>query len=202
MSSDNFAGDNFNTQLPHLDIKYFRNFLSEEEALQYFQKLYSKINWQQYNIKIFGKTLPQPRLTAFYAETEQSYTYSGLTLLPLSYTSELKTLHKLIELVTPARFTHCLANLYRDGRDSMGLHADDEKELGEYPVIASLSLGATRKLRFKHKHNKSLKLDLDLEPGSLLIMGGKTQHFWKHELTKTSRSIGPRINLTFRKILS
>ena len=98
-------------------------------------------------------------------------------------------------------FTHCLANLYRDGKDSMGLHADDEKELGRNPVIASVSLGATRKFRLKHIFDKSLKLDIDLEPGSLLIMKGTTQHFWKHELPKTSLITGSRINLTYRKIM-
>lgn len=201
MSSYQLAENFFDPQLPDLYLKYFRGFLSEKEASHYFGKLIGDINWQQHNIKIFGKTLPQPRLSALFAETELPYTYSGLTLYPLPYSPEMKTLQKKIELFTPARFTHCLANLYRDGRDSMGLHADNEKELGENPVIASLSLGAPRKFRLKHKYDKSLKIDLDLEPGSLLIMEGTTQHFWKHELPKTAILKGPRINLTYRRIL-
>ncbi|HSP40739.1 MAG TPA: alpha-ketoglutarate-dependent dioxygenase AlkB, partial [Gillisia sp.] len=175
----------WNPALPDLDIKYCRNFLSEEEALLYFHRFMDNLEWQQHNIKIFGKTLPQPRLTALYAETGLAYTYSGLTLQPLPYTKELKAIQQKLEQVTPVRFTHCLANLYRDGSDSMGLHADDEKELGKDPVIASVSLGETRKFRLKHKFEKSLKFDLDLEPGSLLLMQGTTQHFWKHELPKT-----------------
>lgn len=191
----------FDLRLPDADIKYYRNFLSEQEAAYYFRKLFDLPDWRQHNIKIFGKSLPQPRLTALYAETDEAYTYSGLTLQPLPYKEELKVIHSKIKEIIAEDFTHCLANLYRDGRDSMGLHADDEKELGKDPVIASISLGETRKFRLKHKYTKNLKLDIDLEPGSLLIMQGLTQHFWKHELPKTSILKGPRINLTFRKIL-
>lgn len=194
-------GNIFDPALPDLDIKYFKNFLSKEEAEHYFQRLMENLDWQQYSIKIFGKNVPQPRLTALYAESPISYTYSGLTLHPHPFPTELKALQEKLELVTNAKFTHCLANLYRDGQDSMGLHADDEKELGKKPVIASLSFGETRKFRLKHKYDKNLKFDLDLVSGSLLLMQGATQHFWKHELPKTARSIGPRINLTFRKII-
>src|SRR5690606_6454265 len=196
MGSNTQHSNHFDCQLPDADIKYYRNFLSEPEATHYFSSLLDNLNWQQHNIKIFGKSLPQPRLTALYAETDEAYTYSGLTLHPLPYTEELRAIQKKIKEIIATDFTHCLANLYRDERDSMGLHADDEKELGKDPVIASVSLGETRKYRLKHKYNKDLKLDIDLEPGSLLIMQGPTQHFWKHELPRTSASKGPRINLT------
>ncbi len=198
LSAEHFAAPRF----AELDIKYFKNFLSIEDATQYFRILKNDLNWQQHSIKIFGKTLPQPRLTALYAETPVAYTYSGLTLQPLPYTSELKEIQQKLTQVTPVSFTHCLANLYRDGHDSMGLHADNEKELGENPVIASLSLGETRKFRLKHIHHKNLKLELNLASGSLLLMKGTTQHFWKHELPKTTQIKGPRINLTFRKLVS
>ncbi len=202
MISNTNAEDFFDPGFPDLNIKYFNDFLSKEESAYYFTRLMEAIEWQQHSIKIFGKTVPQPRLSALYAETAIPYTYSGLTLTPLPYLAELKTLQKNLKLITTTHFTHCLANLYRNGQDSMGLHADDENELGQDPVIASLSFGATRKFRLKHKYDKTLKLELDLGPGSLLIMQGKTQHFWKHELPKTSKEKGSRINLTFRKLLA
>jgi len=201
MESLSLSQDHFDPGLPDAEIKYYRNFLNEKDATHFFNKLLVDLEWRQHNIKIFGKSIPQPRLTALYAESDEAYSYSGLTLLPLAYTEELRIIQHKIKEINPANFTHCLANLYRDGRDSMGLHADDEKELGKDPVIASVSLGQTRAFRLKHKFNKSLKLNLTLEPGSLLIMQGSTQHFWKHELPKTSVLKGPRINLTYRKIL-
>lgn len=200
MTSKNYAEDFFDPGLPDLDIKYFKNFLSEKEASSLFHKLLSGMNWQQHYIKIFGKNLPQPRLTALYGETEISYTYSGLTLYPLPYTPELEALQKKLELLTTIRFTHCLANLYRDGNDSMGWHSDDEKELGIDPVIASVSLGAERKFQFKHKIQKELKYGLSLQHGNLLLMMGKTQQNWKHQLPKTKKVDSARINLTFRVI--
>ncbi|QED37638.1 alpha-ketoglutarate-dependent dioxygenase AlkB [Antarcticibacterium arcticum] len=188
--------------LPDSDIIYFPNFLEKENADAYLDTLLENLNWQQHSIKIFGKTIPQPRLTALYAETETPYTYSGLTLLPKKFTCELLELKKELKKYTPTHFTHCLANLYRNGKDSMGLHSDNEKELGKDPVIASVSLGATRKFILKHRHDKDQKHEIALEHGSLLLMMGATQHFWKHELPKTKLVTEPRINLTFRKIIS
>lgn len=188
--------------LPDSDIIYYRNFLEIEAADAYFATLMKDLDWQQYSIKIFGKIIPQPRLTALYAKAEVPYTYSGLTLFPKKFTSELLELEKELKQYTPVHFTHCLANLYRDGKDSMGLHADDEKNLGKDPVIASVSLGASRKFKLKHRNNKDQKFEINLEHGSLLLMMGSTQHYWKHELPKTKPETGPRINLTFRKIIS
>lgn len=186
--------------LPDANIVYYPKFLNKSEADFYFTTLLKELNWEQHNIKIFGKTLPQPRLTSLYAENNTSYSYSNLTLHPHLFTSELKELQqKLIQLIG-CHFTHCLANLYRDGIDSMGWHSDDEKELGKNPIIASLSLGEVRKFQLKHKFRKDLKYDLELEHGSLLIMQGATQHFWKHQLPKTKKNKSPRINLTFRSI--
>jgi alkylated DNA repair dioxygenase AlkB len=182
-------------------IIYMENFLSAPQADKYFNILLKELDWEQHYIKIFGKTHPQPRLTALYAENDDSYTYSGLTLTPLKFHPVLKELQEKLAEVSETEFTHCLANLYRDGSDSMGLHADDEKELGVNPVIASISLGAPRKFRLKHRNLKEEKLDLILENGSLLLMQGTTQHYWKHELPRTKKPVGPRINLTFRKIL-
>ena len=187
--------------LPDAELLYYRNFLSFDSAQKYFQILYENLDWQQHSIKIFRKTLPQPRLTALYAESEVQYSYSGLTLFPKKFTPELYQISKELEKYTPVHFTHCLTNLYRNGNDSMGLHSDDEKELGKNPLIASISLGATRKFRLKHKVLKDQKFEIDLETCSLLLMQGSTQHFWKHELPKTKKQVSPRINLTFRTFL-
>ena len=186
--------------LPDADLEYFPNFFNKEKADLLFQKLVNEIRWQQQNIKLFGKEIAQPRLTAFYAEKGISYTYSGLQLNPTDFSSELWELKQKTEALSGFIFNTCLANLYRDGNDSMGWHADDEKVLGKNPVIASISLGGIRRFQLKHKTNKNLKENIDLNHGSLLIMKGSMQHFWKHQLPKTKKEALPRINLTFRKI--
>ncbi|MBI6118473.1 alpha-ketoglutarate-dependent dioxygenase AlkB family protein [Salegentibacter maritimus] len=186
--------------LPDAELEYFPNFVNKEKANLLFQKLVNEIRWQQQNIKLFGKEIPQPRLTAFYAEKGISYTYSGLQLNPTDFSAELWELKQKTEMLSGFSFNTCLANLYRDGSDSMGWHADDEKVLGKNPVIASISFGGIRRFQLKHKTNKDLKESIDLNHGSLLIMKGRMQHFWKHQLPKTKKEVLPRINLTFRKI--
>lgn len=187
--------------LPDANLVYYPQFLNRSEADFYFTTFLKELNWEQHNIKIFGKTIPQPRLTSLYAENNTPYTYSNLTIHPYLLTPELKELQQKLMQLTGYTFSHCLANLYRNGNDSMGWHSDDEKELGKYPVIASLSLGVVRKFQLKHKYQKELKYDLNLEHGSLLIMQGATQQFWKHQLPKTKKVNSARINLTFRRIL-
>ena len=186
--------------LPDAELEYFPNFLNKEKADLLLQKLLKEVHWQQQNIKLFGKEIPQPRLTAFYAEQGISYTYSGLQLKPNSFSTELWELKQKTQELSGYDFNTCLANLYRHGNDSMGWHADDEKVLGKNPVIASISLGGIRRFQFKHKTNKDLKESIELQHGSLLIMKGSMQHFWKHQLPKTKKEVAPRINLTFRKI--
>ncbi|PRX46228.1 alpha-ketoglutarate-dependent dioxygenase AlkB family protein [Salegentibacter salegens] len=193
MKSENFS-------LPDAELQYFPDFLSNEKADFLFEKLLKEIPWQQQNIKLFGNEIPQPRLTAFYAEKGISYTYSGLQLQPETFSTEILGLKQQTEELTSIDFNTCLVNLYRDGRDSMGWHADNEKVLGKNPVIASISLGGVRSFQFKHKNNKNLKEKIELQHGSLLIMKGSMQHFWKHQLPKTKKEVSPRINLTFRKI--
>ena len=186
--------------LSDANISYFPHFLEPEFANRAFNVFLDELEWRQHTVKIFGKLLPQPRLTALYGVNDQSYTYSNLTLKPLKFTPELLKIHqKLIDL-TKIDFTHCLANLYRDGNDSMGWHSDDEKALGIEPVIASVSLGGVRNFQLKHKNIKDQRFKLDLENGSLLLMAGRTQHFWKHQLPKTKKLLSPRINLTFRTL--
>tara|TARA_Y100000588_G_C14195698_1_gene900077 strand:+ start:494 stop:1078 length:585 start_codon:yes stop_codon:yes gene_type:complete len=186
--------------LPDAELEYFPNFLNKEKADLLLQKLLKEVPWQQQNIKLFGKEIPQPRLTAFYAEQGISYTYSGLQLKPNSFSTEFWELKQKTQELSGFDFNTCLANLYRHGNDSMGWHADDEKVLGKNPVIASISLGGIRRFQFKHKTNKDLKESIELQHGSLLIMKGSMQHFWKHQLPKTKKEVAPRINLTFRKI--
>ena len=186
--------------LPDAELEYFPNFLNKEKADLLLEKLLKEVPWQQQNIKLFGKEIPQPRLTAFYAEQGISYTYSGLQLKPNSFSTELWELKQKTQELSGFDFNTCLANLYRHGNDSMGWHADDEKVLGKNPVIASISLGGIRRFQFKHKTNKDLKESIELQHGSLLIMKGSMQHFWKHQLPKTKKEVAPRINLTFRKI--
>lgn len=186
--------------LPHLQLRYDANFFSEKDSNHYLISLQSKIPWKQDTIKLFGKEILQPRLSAFYGNPDLSYTYSGLKLNPLEFLPEILEIKEKIEEFSEVTFNSCLANLYRDGNDSMGWHADDEKELGKNPVIASVSFGSQRIFHLKSKEDKNLKYKVDLNHGSLLLMEGETQHYWKHQLPKTKREISPRINLTFRKI--
>lgn len=186
--------------LPDCNIWYFPGFLSPEEATKYFQQLKEETDWQQDDIKIFGKTFPQPRLTALYGNNQKPYRYSNIIMHPLKFTPLLEDLKAEIDKISGISFSTCLLNLYRDGQDSNGWHADDEKELGTNPVIASLSLGEERVFHLKHRRNKEFKHRILLEHGSLLLMKGSTQHNWLHQIPKTRRQIGERINLTFRLI--
>ncbi|TFG75310.1 MAG: alpha-ketoglutarate-dependent dioxygenase AlkB [Flavobacteriales bacterium] len=186
--------------LPDGDISYFPEFLSNEKADDYFKVFLETVPWQQDDIKVFGKVYAQPRLTALYGNNKKPYTYSGLTMHPHEFTKELLDLKRLIETHTDVHFTSCLLNLYRDGQDSNGWHADDEKELGTNPVIASISLGQERFFHLKYRQDPSLKHKIPLEHGSLLLMKGSTQHHWLHQIAKTAKPIAPRINLTFRVI--
>ena len=186
--------------LPDSDIQYYPEFIEPELARKYFEALKAETPWRQDDIRVFGKIYPQPRLTALYADNGKPYRYSNLTMHPLPFTSLLKDIKVKIEELVATRFTTCLLNLYRDGRDSNGWHADDEKELGRNPVIASVSLGEPRFFHLRHKADKTLKHKIELGHGSLLLMKGETQHHWQHQIPKTGRSIGERINLTFRVI--
>ncbi|CAM4288695.1 alpha-ketoglutarate-dependent dioxygenase AlkB family protein [Gillisia hiemivivida] len=197
----NFEFKSGKITIPDANLEYYPNFLNNELANSYYKTFLNTLEWEQYYIKLFGKTIPQPRLTALYAINSEPYTYSALKLQPIPFTEELSFINSKILELTGSNFTHCLANLYRDGNDSMGWHADDEKELGKNPIIASLSLGAVRNFQLKHKTDSALKYALALEHGSLLIMKGSTQEFWKHQLPKTKKEISPRINLTFRTII-
>lgn len=187
-------------ELQGANLLYLEDFLSNEQADKLFDKLLHYEQWRQDHIKIFGKEILQPRLTALFSDNNNAYTYSGLTMHPEIFPSYLTRIKERSEEICEQSFNACLANLYRDGQDSMGWHADDEKELGTNPVIASVSIGEPRMFHLKHRNNKNLTYKKRLQHGSLLVMKGDTQKFWKHQLPKTKKQIGPRINLTFRKI--
>jgi alkylated DNA repair dioxygenase AlkB len=175
------------------------HWLTPARAAQIFGTLLEEIDWKQRAIRIFGREVLQPRLTAWYGDA--SYTYSGVTLAPLPWTLPLSELRDQLIAEVGECFNSVLCNMYRTGADSMGLHSDDEKELGPRPVIASVSLGASRRFVLRHKRRKALPVTVELTPGSLLVMGGTAQAFWKHAVPKDPGTTGPRINLTFRRIL-
>lgn len=187
--------------LKNAEIAYYPSFFSEKIAHCYFQTLLKKTPWQQDNVKVFGKIYPQPRLTALYGIQGKNYSYSGLTMYPISFTSELTAIKTEIECVIEEKFNTVLLNLYRNGHDSNGWHSDDERELGKNPIIASISLGTQRYFHLKHKKEPALTYKLALTHGSLLLMKGETQHFWFHQIPKTKKVIEQRINLTFRNII-
>jgi len=187
-------------KLRDADIRFVRRFLGEEEAASLFARLYEDIAWRHDSIILWGKPYLQPRLTAWYGDAGSAYSYSGLKLEPLPWSSHLAAIKGRIEGFCGKRFNSVLANLYRDERDSVGWHSDDEPELGEQPFIASLSLGEARTFRMKHKLLKEEKATLALGSGSLLLMGGSTQKNWLHAVEKERLPCGPRINLTFRTI--
>ncbi|MCZ8330731.1 MAG: alpha-ketoglutarate-dependent dioxygenase AlkB [Flavobacterium sp.] len=195
-----FPPENIHFELPDAEIIYYPDFFGKEKADTFFEKLKTEIPWQQDDITVFGKTYPQPRLTALFGNEGKPYSYSNIVMQPHAWNSLLLFIKNEIEEVCNENFTTVLLNYYRDGKDSNGWHADDEKELGRNPVIASVSFGVERSFHLQHNSIKEQKLKINLEHGSLLIMKGPTQHFWKHQIPKTAKPIGSRINLTFRII--
>lgn len=195
-----FENDCIHLDLPDAKISFYPNFFSSQQSDSIFEELLNTIPWQQDELTVFGKKYQQPRLTALFGNDGKPYSYSSITMQPNPWTLLLQKIKIHIETSTGKTFNAVLLNLYRDGKDSNGWHADNEKELGTNPIIASLSFGATRPFHLKHISDKSLTKKIMLTHGSLLIMQGTTQHFWKHQIPKTAKPIGPRINLTFREL--
>ena len=165
------------------------------------QHLIESTPWQSQRVKVWGKSVVQPRLIAWYGDPGATYSYSGIVLTPHSWTKTIRHLKKSIEDIAEHRFNSVLLNYYRDHRDGMGLHSDDEPELGPTPTIASLSLGEERRFQLKHRHRKDMRsISIPLPNGSLLVIRGDTQRFWKHGIPKQKTPCGPRVNLTFRAI--
>ncbi len=177
-------------------IKQFYGLL---EADLLFAKLQAELAWQEESIFIYGRWVKVPRLMCWYGDPNAEYRYSGVNHQPMPWTPALQAIREKVEWHWGCAFNSVLANLYRDGKDSMGCHADDEKELGLNPVIASLSLGDERLFKLHHKKCQE-KLDIALGHGDLLVMAGTLQHHWMHSLPNTKKLKTPRINLTFRRI--
>ena len=187
--------------MPDAEVYYLRHLPLAETPDIVMHHLIDEVPWRAEKIVIWGRTYPQPRLIAWYGDVGKNYTYSGITLSPLSWTQTLLDIKSRVEEAARTDFNSVLLNYYRGHRDSMGLHSDDEPELGERPILASLSLGEERTFILKHKREKALKpVRLKLASGSLLLMKGDTQHYWKHGIDKETRPCGPRVNLTFRRI--
>jgi alkylated DNA repair dioxygenase AlkB len=176
-------------------VRLHEEALAEAAALRLFDQLMAITPWRQEIATMMGRRVPIPRLTAWHGEA--GYVYSGIRMTPAPWNAPLLEIKAVAEACAGQAFNSVLLNLYRDGRDSVSWHADNEPGLGRNPVIASISLGATRRFQMKHRRRNE-RLSLDLPSASCLVMAGATQHRWLHQVPKISRPVGPRINLTFR----
>jgi alkylated DNA repair dioxygenase AlkB len=182
-------------------LKYYPQYLDGNEASLLYEILKEQIAWQQSEINIYGKRVKIPRLNAWYGDENCPYEYSGHYFHPKPWLPCLYDIKCRIEALTGASFNSVLVNYYRDGNDGVAWHSDDEPELGRNPVVASLSLGEQRSFHLKHRYNKTLAVrKLELSHGSLLLMGGELQHYWSHQLPKTTMACAGRINLTYRYV--
>ncbi len=186
--------------LADADVRLWPAAFEPREASRLFDELRGGIAWQHEEVTIFGRRRLVPRLVAWHGDPDARYTYTGTAHDPLPWTPPLEAIRERVRELTGHSFNAVLLNLYRDGRDGMGWHSDDEPELGRDPVIASVSLGATRRFCMRHRRRKDSRLELPLGHGSLLLMSGPTQHHWLHAVPKTRATTGERINLTFRNV--
>ena len=173
---------------------------TEEHSTTIFEILLHEVSWKQESMNLYGREVKFPRLTAWYGENDKKYSFSGITLNPAPWTETILEIKDSIESKHGVSFNSVLLNLYSGGADSISWHTDAEPELGANPVIASISLGATRTFQLRHKQTHE-RIDLELGNGSLVIMRGDLQHYWQHQVPKTKKTVGKRINLTFRNIL-
>ena len=182
------------------EVVLYRDFFGLAEAQTFFTRLLAEVNWQPQEIKIFGKFVPVPRRVSWYGDAGTDYSYSGITVHPQPWIAPLTEIKARLDTYAGVTFNSVLCNLYRDGKDSIGWHSDDEPELGTDPVVGSVSFGAPRLFHFRHKQDKALRMKIELSHGSFLLMRGPTQHYWSHQLPKTAKQVGPRINLTYRAV--
>jgi alkylated DNA repair dioxygenase AlkB len=191
--------NNVLTKVENGEYIFYPDFLSKSISDEFFKKLQNTIDWKQESMNMYGKKVDFPRLTAWYGDNDKPYTFSGITLKPNSWTQEILEIKSKIESKANIIFNSVLLNRYRNGNDSISWHTDAEPELGKNPIIASVNFGATRKFQLRHINTKE-KIEIELTNGSLLIMQGELQHYWQHQVPKTSKVVGERINLTFRVI--
>lgn len=211
MTSDYMASSLLNAtaqriDLPGADITLYPAWLAPHEADALYADLLKTVAWETHCIKLFGREVASPRLSCWIGDAGAGYTYSRTRFEPRPWPESLASLRGRLEKDCKASFNSVLANFYRDGNDSMGWHSDDEPELGAQPVIASLSLGATRRFRLRRRSPRGVRarhddgLSLPLPHGSLMCMAGDTQRLYRHAIPKTRAATGGRINLTFRRI--
>jgi alkylated DNA repair dioxygenase AlkB len=186
--------------LPAPDVAWFPDWLSPATAASMLTRIIEEVAWRQDTMGTPAGRVPLPRLTAWQGEPDAVYVYSGIRNVPDAWTSAVHELKVAAEAACDARFNSVLLNRYRSGTDSMGWHADREPELGDEPVIASVSLGATRTFDMRHNRTGTAQSFL-LNNGSLLVMRGSTQAEWRHRVPKEPRVQGERINLTFRYVM-
>jgi alkylated DNA repair dioxygenase AlkB len=182
------------------ELYYVPNVFTRERSGEYFNQLFTEIRWKQEPIKIFGKEVMQPRLTAWYGDVEKPYAYSGITMAPHHWIHPLIEIKSVADQLSGAQSSSALLNLYRDGNDGLGWHRDNEKVLGPTPTIASVSLGAVRSFQLRDYKDKRNLISLELQPGSVVIMKGASQQMWEHRVPKSKKVFGARINITFRVI--
>ena len=188
--------------LPEAELFLYPAFFSASEADRLLRELCDTTVWRQETIRLYGKNIDVPRLTAWYGDEGTRYIYSGIENVPLPWTPPLLEVKRAVEPPSGVVFNSVLLNRYRTGKDSVSWHADDEPEFGEQPIIASVSFGGTRSFQLKHKKRKDLKAKVELTHGSLLIMRGGTQANWLHQIPKTAKQVEERLNLTFRAIVA
>ncbi len=197
----NIAGDTAIVELADARLSYYPGFLAVATADQLQQQLSTELNWKQAEIRLFGRLIREPRLTAWHADPGVVYSYSGRRLTAAGWPGSLVLLRQQISMLSGCEFNSMLGNLYRNGNDYMGWHSDDEVSLGSAPVVASVSLGAVRTFVLRRKDNHKIKHQIQLAHGSLLVMQGQTQHYWQHALPRRITVQQPRINLTYRWVI-
>ena len=193
--------DSTDFDLPDAQVRLVRGWLEPPVADALMAGLLEQVPWEVHRIRLFGREVASPRLSCWIGDADAAYRYSGTRFQPRPWLPALAALRDRLASELARPFNSVLANRYRSGADAMGWHSDDERELGPGPLIASVSLGATRRFLLRHRGDPAQRLALDLEQGSLLLMGGQTQRYWKHALPRTARPVGERINLTFRQVL-
>ena len=186
--------------LPGAEIELHQQIWSRSQGDTLCSLLIKELNWRQDKISMFGQTHDVPRLNAWYGDADCSYSWSGITMTPNPWNSTLRDIREKVNGVASEQFNSVLANFYRDGNDKVDWHADDEEVLGQAPVIASVSLGATRKFRIRRKDRSEKATDIFLRSGDVLVMRGLTQLLWEHEVPRSKKVREPRVNLTFRKV--
>lgn len=188
--------------LPDADLRLLPHWVDAATAQRWLVQLVAETAWEQPEVHIFGRAVAVPRLLAWHGDAQASYRYSGQTHQPQPWTPLLAEIRQRVQGAVCQPLNGVLLNYYRDGNDSMGWHSDDEAELGRNPLVASLNLGGTRRFDLRRKGGSRIEHSLSLEHGSLLVMGGPTQHYWQHQVAKTRQPCAPRLNLTFRLIRS